>query len=70
MPAKKEIEPLIKLTPTQQKELEDLGSLIERAEGDLDLLKQLGMATEEMEGTLDSARKTRDLLLKRFGNKP
>jgi len=69
VPDKKDIEPLVKLTPTQEKELKDLGSNIDRADATLGLLGELGLDTTEMKGTLDRAKKTRELLLTRFGGK-
>jgi len=51
------------LTPAERKVLEDLGSDIERSQKTIDLLKELGLGTTDLQSKLDWAKKRRDILL-------
>lgn len=53
------------LTPSARKELENLGADIEKSQKTLDLLKELGLGTTDLQSKLDWAKKRRDILLEK-----
>lgn len=61
--AKDKVTPLNILTPSDRKGLEDLSKDIDKSQKTLDLLKELGLGTAELQSKLDWAKKRRDILL-------
>lgn len=53
------------LTPTERKDLEVLGAEIEKSQKGLDLLKELGLGTTELQAKLDWTKKRREILLQK-----
>lgn len=53
------------LTPAQRRELEALGTQIEKSQKTLDLLKELGLGVGDLEAKLDWARQRRAILLEK-----
>lgn len=64
--ATKNIKPIIELSASDKKQLEELGVDIERGEKAITLLKQLNINVTEIEDKLIWAKKAREMLLKDF----
>jgi len=64
--ATKNIKPIIELSASDKKQLEELGVDIERGEKAITLLKQLNINVTEIEDKLTWAKKAREMLLKDF----
>ncbi len=64
------VEPLkpspVKLDPQAAQKLRDLGPDLERAWKEIEIMKKLGMNTDELEATLLKAQQSREIILANF----
>jgi len=59
-------DPLVTLTADAKKEIDKLGADIERAKGDMEALKELGLDVSRLEEKIAWAKKAREVVLKRM----
>lgn len=53
------------LTPETRKQLEELGTQLDKSQKTLDLFKEMGLGVGDMQSKLDWAKRRRDLLLEK-----
>lgn len=63
--AKEENTGLNILTPETRKQLEELGTQLDKSQKTLDLFKEMGLGVGDMQSKLDWAKRRRDLLLEK-----
>ena len=59
-------DPLVTLTADAKKEIDKLGKDIERSEGDMLALEELGLDVSRLRDKIEWARKAREIVLKRM----
>ena len=59
-------DPLVKLTEDAKKEIDNLGGDIERSEGDMLALEELGLDVSRLRDKIEWAKKAREIVLKRM----
>ncbi len=63
---KNEPEPFAELTEMAKKEMVDLGKALERSEGDIKALEEIGFNVDKLKSMVDMGKKMREVILKRF----
>ena len=59
-------DPLVTLTADAKKEIDKLGKDIERSEGDMSALEELGLDVSRLRDKINWAKKAREIILKRM----
>lgn len=63
---KNEPEAFAELTTMAKKEMEDIGKALERSEGDLKALEEVGFNVDKLKSMVETGKKMREIVLKRF----
>lgn len=61
-----EPKPFVELTAMAKKEMEDIGEALERSEGDIKALEEIGFNVDKLKSMVEMGKKMREVVLKRF----